>query len=138
MKIVKYNGEKPTQGTEYAAGYDLRSLEDVIIEPNTSGKVVSSTKIQSDMNLFHIAVPRSSLCNKNGLILMNSLGIIDPDYTGATVWNFWNLSSEPVAIKKGERIGQVVFMNRIAVNFVNEAFIYTDRGEGGFGSTGVY
>lgn len=136
MIKVKYQGDKPTQGSELAAGYDLRAQDDVTIMPSASGKVTSTTKLQPPSDYLHIAVPRSSLCNKNGLILMNSVGIIDPDYTGATIWNFWNLSSLPVTIKKGERIGQVVFMQRVEADFIDEPFNETERGDNGFGSSG--
>lgn len=137
MINVKYQGDSPTKGREYDAGYDVRSSDDVTIYPNSCGQVITTTRLQPPMDTFYTAIPRSGLCNKNGLILINSVGVIDPTYTGATVWNFWNLSDKPVDIGKGERIGQFVFHKRLDVNFINEPFEETERGANGFGSSGV-
>ena len=136
--VVRYNGEKPTRGSGESAGYDVVSKDDVFLKPHQVGKVTTPTKLQPIQDYFYTAVPRSSLCNKNGLILLNSVGIIDKDYTGNMIWNFWNLSNEPVTIKAGERIGQIVFHEMVEAQFVKEEFKETERGENGFGSSGKF
>lgn len=133
---VKYQGDKPTQGSERAAGYDVRAALDTTIDPGKSGKVSTTTKLQPPTGYAYFAMPRSSICNKD-LLLKNSVGLIDEDYTGATIWNFYNYSDQPVTIKKGERIGQFVFFEVVKANFVNEPFTETERGDKGFGSSGV-
>lgn len=138
MIKVKYQGDKPTQGSELAAGYDIRADDNYTIQPHSSCKVQATTRIQPPPDCFHLAMPRSSLCNKNGLILMNSVGLIDPDYTGFTFWNFWNLSNKPVIITANERIGQVVFMPRIKVEWIETELDETERGDSGFGSSGTH
>lgn len=135
---VRYKGVKPTQGSKEAAGYDVVSSETVIIQPSSVGKVVTSTKLQPVQDYFYKAIPRSSICNKNGIILMNSVGVIDKDYTGNMVWNFWNLSDKPVTIEKGERIGQIVFQEMVSAYFVEDEFKETERGENGFGHSGKF
>lgn len=136
MIKVSYDGDKPIQGSELAAGYDVRASEAVTIYPGTSERVVTSTSIQPPADCFSMLIARSGICNKNGLILLNSIGVIDPDYTGKLMFNFWNLSESLVNIKKGERIGQIVFFKRIEIDFIQSGFLDTKRGAGGFGSTG--
>tara|TARA_R110000851_G_scaffold187318_1_gene337086 strand:- start:3312 stop:3731 length:420 start_codon:yes stop_codon:yes gene_type:complete len=139
MITVSYIGQKPTQGSDLAAGYDVRASESVSIEPNSSQPITVTTRMQMpDDYLCHL-MPRSSICNKQGLILMNSVGLQDPDYTGDLIFNFWNLSSELVCIEKGERIGQAVFHKRITAEFVKvDEFTETKRGDKGFGSSGKF
>lgn len=133
---VKYQGDKPTQGSDRAAGYDVRAALDITINPGESGKVSTTTKLQPPMGYAYEAMPRSSICDKD-LLLKNSVGLIDEDYTGATVWNFYNYGKEPITLKKGERIGQFVFFKVINAEFVSEPFTETGRGADGFGSSGV-
>ena len=135
---VKYKGEKPHQGSELAAGYDIRADGDYTIQPSSCGTIRAKTALQPSFDYCHIALPRSSLCNKQGIILMNSVGLIDPDYTGFTVWNFWNLSSVPVTISDNERIGQVMFIKRVEAEFVDTEFDDTERGANGFGHSGKF
>lgn len=135
---VRYKGEKPARGSTEAAGYDVISSEEVTIQPSSVGKVVTPTNLQPVQDYFYTAVPRSSICNKNGIILLNSTGIIDKDYTGNMIWNFWNLSDKPVTIAKGERIGQIVFQEMVEAYFIDDEFEETDRGGKGFGSSGKF
>ena len=136
MIKVSYEGVKPEQGSELAAGYDVRASEAVTIWPGTSSRIITSTSIQPPANCFSMLIARSGICNKNGLILLNSIGVIDPDYTGKLIFNFWNLSDSMVEVEAGERVGQIVFFNRLEAEFVESGFLDTKRGEGGFGSTG--
>ena len=138
MISVRYEGDKPTQGSELAAGYDVKASEQVVIEPGTTGQVIVTTRIQPESNFFSFMLPRSSICNKNGLILLNSVGVIDPDYTGVLIYNFWNLSDSTVTIEAGERVGQLVFCKRVEVEFSEYPFEETKRGNNGFGSSGKF
>ena len=69
---------------------------------------------------------------------MNSVGVIDKDYTGNMIWNFWNLSDDPVTIEAGERIGQIVFHEMVQAYFIEDEFEKTKRGDGGFGKSGRF
>jgi len=135
---VRYKGEKPTKGSEDAAGYDVRAKDTLTIKPHSIGQVVTPTNLQPIQDYFYNAIPRSSICNKKGLILMNSVGVIDKDYTGNMIWNFWNLSDDPVIIEAGERIGQIVFHEMVQAYFIEDEFEETKRGDGGFGKSGRF
>ena len=138
MISVKYQGDQPTQGSALATGYDVKASEQVVIEPSSVGKVIVTTRIQPTWDVFAFMLPRSSICNKKGLILLNSVGVIDPDYTGVLIYNFWNLSDSAVTIEAGERVGQLVFCKRHEAHFTECSFEETKRGNNGFGSSGKF
>ncbi|HYA66248.1 MAG TPA: dUTP diphosphatase, partial [Burkholderiaceae bacterium] len=90
-----------------------------------------------DSGLAALVLPRSGLGHRSGIVLGNLVGLIDSDYQGQIMVSLWNRSSEPYRIEPLERIAQLVI---IAVRQVRlrqvDAFVQTDRGAGGFGSTG--
>ena len=139
MITVSYIGQKPTQGSELAAGYDVRSNATVIIQPSSPMPITVTTKIQQPEGYCSLLMPRSSICNKQSLILLNSIGLIDNDFLGELTFNFWNLSKVPVTIEKGERIGQLMFLAQTTAEFVEvDEFAETKRGDKGFGSSGKF
>ena len=128
----------PTRGSEYAAGYDLYAHEGAIIKPHETAKIGTGVAIQPPKDTFGAVFARSGLATKQGLRPANCVGVCDYDYTGEYIVALHNDSNEEKTIEVGERIGQVVFIPYINVSFVEvDKLEETERGDGGFGSTGV-
>lgn len=135
---VKFKGNTPPQYmTEGAAGADLAAKISYAILPGVQVMVDTGVAIQLPENTAGLLVPRSSLCNKHGLQLVNFLGILDGDFTGTIKLCYKNTSNDIVTILAGERIGQVVVVPYIKANFIQaDELENTVRGDGGYGSTG--
>lgn len=128
----------PTRGSEYAAGYDLYAHEGATIKPHETAKIGTGVAIQPPKDTFGAVFARSGLAAKQGLRPANCVGVCDYDYTGEYIVALHNDSNEERIIEAGERIGQVVFIPYINVSFVEvDELEKTERGDGGFGSTGV-
>lgn len=131
----------PKYGTPDAAGLDLYAAieEALVIEPGQSVLVPTGLSIFIDNpNYAAMLLPRSGLGHKQGLVLGNLVGLIDSDYQGPLMVSLWNRSNEPRCIQVFDRIAQMVVVPVIQVGFeVVTEFKPTDRGDGGFGSTGV-
>ncbi len=131
----------PVRKTKYSAGYDIEAAEDVVIPPFKPGMkptlVKTGLKAYCPKDEFFILVNRSSNPGKRGLVLANSVGIIDSDYYGNPdndghfMYAYYNFFTEDIHIKKGDCIGQLIFLKFLTVDN-DEA-----QGErvGGFGST---
>jgi dUTP pyrophosphatase len=135
----------PRFQTQGAAGIDLFACVDdvVLIEPQQPAILIKSGIAISfgDTSLAGLVLPRSGLGHKKGLVLGNTVGLIDSDYAGEILISVWNRSpigSAPIAIAAGERIAQLVFVPVVHPEFevVQEFTVQTARGAGGFGSTG--
>lgn len=117
---------------------DLGSAAFVEIMPNHSYMFNTGTAIQLPEGMAGLLIPRSSLCNKKGLKLVNSVGLLDEDYTGNIKFCYENTGPLPVIIEHGERIGQILVVPYIKANFQKvDKLEETERGNGGFGSTGA-
>lgn len=128
----------PTRGSEYAAGYDLYAHDGATIEPHNTVKVGSGVAIQPPKDTFGAVFARSGLATKQGLRPANCVGVCDYDYTGEYIVALHNDTNETKVIEPGERIAQVVFIPYVNVVFTEVAELEeTERGAGGFGSTGV-
>jgi dUTP pyrophosphatase len=128
----------PTRGSEYAAGYDLYAHEGATIKPHETAKIGTGVAIQPPKDTFGAVFARSGLAAKQGLRPANCVGVCDYDYTGEYIVALHNDSNEERVIEKGERIGQVVFIPYVNVTFVEvDELDATERGAGGFGSTGA-
>ena len=128
----------PTRGSEYAAGYDLYAHDGATIEPHSTVKVGSGVAIQPPKDTFGAVFARSGLATKQGLRPANCVGVCDYDYTGEYIVALHNDTKETKVIEPGERIAQVVFIPYVNVVFTEVAELEeTERGAGGFGSTGV-
>lgn len=128
----------PTRGSEYAAGYDLYAHEGATIKPHETAKIGTGVAIQPPKDTFGAVFARSGLATKQGLRPANCVGVCDYDYTGEYIVALHNDSNEERIVEAGERIGQVVFIPYINVSFVEvDELEETERGDGGFGSTGV-
>lgn len=130
----------PNYATPDSAGMDLRAMieEDTVIPPN--GQLLVPTGIAMHLKnpyLCATVYPRSGLGFKSGIVLGNLTGLIDADYQGPLMVPLWNRSNEPFTVHVGDRIAQMVILPIVRANFkVVDEFDATERGTGGFGSTG--
>ena len=132
--------ELPSYGTPGSAGLDLRACIDgpLTIQPGETHLIQTGIAIYiEDPSLAATIIPRSGLGHKHGIVLGNLVGLIDSDYQGELMVSCWNRGSEPFTIEPGDRIAQMILVPVIQAQFdiVNE-FAETERGSGGFGSTG--
>jgi dUTP pyrophosphatase len=130
----------PQYATPGAAGLDLRACIDapLTLEPGGSALVPSGIAIHlADAGLAALVLPRSGLGHKHGIVLGNLVGLIDSDYQGQIMVSLWNRSATAYALQPMERVAQLVIVpvRQVALNIV-EAFAESERGAGGFGSTG--
>ena len=130
----------PTYATEGAAGLDLRACVKAPVElkPGDTVLVPSGMAIHlGDPGLAAVVLPRSGLGHRHGIVLGNLVGLIDSDYQGEVMVSVWNRGKEPFTIQPMERIAQLVVVPvvQVALNVV-EDFAESERGAGGFGSTG--
>lgn len=128
----------PDRATEHAAGYDVRSSDpDFVLEPGEIRPVATGLVMELPPGIECQVRPRSGLAARHGITLPNSPGTIDPDYRGELKVLLQNTGSQAVSIARGERIAQLVFA-RFETPAIKEAsdLSATDRGVGGFGSTG--
>lgn len=136
MKI-EFVGTQPQYMSAGAAGADLSSSEVYFISAGKSEMIETNTAVAIPEGYFGMCCPRSSICNKKGLTLVNSVGVIDSDYTGTIKFVYKNNSDSMVIIEKGERIGQLLILPFVKANFIEVNQLgETERGTGGFGSTG--
>lgn len=139
VKKLKENATLPTRGSEYAAGYDLYAAidETLVIGPHETQKVGTGLAFDLPNNTFAAIFARSGLATKEGLRPANCVGVCDSDYRGEYIVALHNDSEEIRYVKPGERIAQMVLMPYIPMEFVEvDELTETNRGEGGFGSTG--
>jgi dUTP pyrophosphatase len=130
----------PQYATEGSAGIDLRACIDAPLElkPGDTQLIPSGIAIYlQDPAYAAIVLPRSGLGHKHGIVLGNLVGLIDSDYQGQIFVSCWNRGQSTFTIQPGERIAQLVVVPVVQVEFdvVNE-FVATERGAGGFGSSG--
>ena len=128
----------PERATPNAAGYDIRvAQESVTLQPGEIQLVSTGLVMELPEGIECQVRPRSGLALEHGLTLPNSPGTIDPDYRGELRVIMQNLGSEAVTLSRGARIAQLVFSRFEAPDVVLvERLSETERGEGGFGSTG--
>ena len=137
IKVLNEDAIIPTRGSEKAAGYDLYSTKDETIMPHETIKVGTGLAIQPPKGYFGAIFARSGLATKFGVRPGNCTGVADEDYTGEYIVALHNDSCDPVAIEKGDRIAQLVFLPYLNVEFTKvEELDSTSRGDGSFGSTG--
>jgi dUTP pyrophosphatase len=136
----------PAYATVGSAGIDLRAMIEhpKEIYPGEVILIPSGIAVHiEDVNYAAVVLPRSGLGHKKGIVLGNLVGLIDSDYQGEIMISCWNRNDSnmalPYKIEPGERIAQLVFIPVERVSFeVVEEFVQTDRGEGGFGSSGSH
>jgi dUTP pyrophosphatase len=128
----------PSRATPHAAGYDIRSADgDFKLAPGEVRAVATGLVMELPPVLECQVRPRSGLALRHGITLPNSPGTIDPDYRGEIKVLLQNTGLEPVTIRRGDRIAQLVFARFEAPEILEfPGLSRTDRGTGGFGSTG--
>jgi dUTP pyrophosphatase len=142
VKILdnRLNDNLPAYATPGSAGLDLRACLDVplVLGPNAWQLVPTGMAIYlQDPAYAALILPRSGLGHKHGIVLGNLVGLIDSDYQGQLMVSAWNRSATPFTIEPMERIAQLVIVPVVQAQFnVVSDFPATQRGEGGYGSTG--
>ncbi len=133
-----FSGALPVYAHPGDAGADLVSTEDVVLAPGGRATVGTGLKIALPNGYVGFVVPRSGLAAKHGITIVNSPGTVDAGYRGELRVTLLNTdANEPYAIATGDRIAQLIVMPVPSVRFVEvERLPGSDRGEGGFGSTG--
>ena len=132
--------ELPHYASEGSAGLDLRAcvVDTLTLQPGATELIPTGICIYiADTGYAGLILPRSGLGHKHGIVLGNLVGLIDSDYQGQLFVSCWNRGSQPFDIEVGARIAQLVIVPvaQVAFNQVDN-FDATQRGEGGFGSTG--
>lgn len=140
VKVInKSRYDLPQYATAHSAGLDLKANVDVEFSVGPLERVVIPTGLFLEIPVgFEAQVrPRSGLAIESGITVVNSPGTIDADYRGEVKVGLVNLSNETYVIKPGDRIAQMVFAKHESITWNSvELLNETDRGEGGFGSTG--
>ncbi len=134
----------PEYATDGSAGLDLRACLPAefnagkTIEPGETFLIPTGMAIYvADPSLAAIILPRSGLGHKHGIVLGNLVGLIDSDYQGQLFVSCWNRGDTAFEIQSGDRIAQLVIVPVVQAEFeIVDDFTETDRGEGGFGSSG--
>ncbi|MCC2961933.1 dUTP diphosphatase [Massilia sp. IC2-278] len=130
----------PAYATPGSAGLDLRACIDapLVIEPGQTVLIPTGLAIHvADPGYAAMILPRSGLGHKNGIVLGNLVGLIDSDYQGQLMVSTWNRSAASFTLQPLDRLAQLVIVPVLQVGFnVVEEFASSERGAGGFGSTG--
>ena len=142
LKIIdpRLQGNLPAYATAGSAGLDLRAClnEPLILAGNAWQLVpIGIALYLRNPNYAALILPRSGLGHKHGIVLGNLVGLIDSDYQGQLMVSAWNRSNVPFTIEPMERIAQLVIVPVMQAEFnVVQDFSASERGEGGYGSTG--
>ncbi|MFM7011180.1 MAG: dUTP diphosphatase [Betaproteobacteria bacterium] len=142
VKILdaRMRDQLPSYATAGSAGLDLRACLDqaLTIEPGATHLIPTGLAIHvADPGYAAVILPRSGLGHKHGIVLGNLVGLIDSDYQGPLMVSAWNRSAVAYTLQPMERLAQLVVLPIAQVQFnVVDEFEQSDRGTGGFGSTG--
>ena len=139
IKKLKENAIIPTRGSEYAAGVDLHACieESIEIQPHETVKIGTGLAMELPHGYFGAVCARSGLATKQGLAPANKVGVCDEDYTGEYIVALHNHSNNPQIVNPNDRIAQLIIIPYLPVGFTQvEELSETERGAGGFGSTG--
>lgn len=140
FKKLDKNAHAPTYGSEFAAGADLYALtggETLRFKPGETKMIHTGIAVEIPEGYAGLVYARSGIATKRGLAPANKVGVIDSDYRGEVMVSLHNHSNEEQEIADGERIAQLVIAPFLAAEFTEcDELTDTQRGEGGFGSTG--
>jgi len=143
VKIIdaRLHALMPSYATPGSAGLDLRACLDapLVLAPNAWQLVPTGMAIHlADPNYAALILPRSGLGHKHGIVLGNLVGLIDSDYQGQLMVSAWNRSPTAFTIEPMERVAQLVIVPVVQAQFnLVSDFVASQRGEGGYGSTGT-
>jgi len=144
LKILdeRLHNLQPAYATAGSAGLDLRACIEHVktLHPGDTELIPTGMAIHlADPGYAAMILPRSGLGHKHGIVLGNLVGLIDSDYQGQLLVSCWNRGKEPFLLSPMERIAQLVIVPVIQASFdLVEEFAASERGEGGFGSTGKH
>jgi dUTP pyrophosphatase len=144
LKILdpRLHEQMPSYATSGSAGLDLRACVDEVLIINPGETVLIPTGMAMHLdNTYYAALilPRSGLGHKHGIVLGNLVGLIDSDYQGPLMVSCWNRGTSAFTLNPMERIAQLVIVPVVQAEFhLVDDFDKTERGEGGFGSTGKH
>lgn len=144
LKILdpRLNENMPAYATSGSAGLDLRACinEAITIQPGETTLIPTGMAIHLENRAYAAMIlPRSGLGHKHGIVLGNLVGLIDSDYQGQLFVSCWNRSQEAFVMNPMERMAQLVIVPVVQASFTVVAeFNASERGEGGFGSTGKH
>jgi dUTP pyrophosphatase len=134
---IPYTGTDPSYSHYNDAGADLLSTEEFYLAPNRSKLVSTGTAIALPDGYAAFVMPRSGLAAKHGITVLNSPGVVDAGYRGEIKVLLINHGSEVYKVSRGDKIAQLVIMPVVHAEFVSyENLDESERGDGGFGSTG--
>ena len=143
VKVKKLNSAAilPRRGSAQAAGYDLFAWlpeeGEVVLQPGETRRIPLGLALALPEGTFGAVFARSGLATRQGLRPANCVGVVDSDYRGENMVPLHNDSGVPQTIRHGDRVAQMVVLPYLAVDFLEaDALDETERGEGGFGSTG--
>lgn len=141
-EILRYTRTKPCGGiygfaTEHSAGCDLMSSESYIIEPQATVLISTGVKLAIPLNHYGMIASRSGLGVNHGIVVAQGVGIIDADYRGEVMVPLYNQSDETFYVSSDDRVAQLIICPYANVIQHHQGWLdETERGEGGFGSTG--
>ncbi len=144
VKILdeRLHAHPPAYASGGAAGLDLRACVDapLHLKPGDTALVPTGLAVHlADPGLAAMILPRSGLGHKHGIVLGNLVGLIDSDYQGQLFVSVWNRGKVAFTVEPMERIAQLVVVPVVQVEFnIVDTFVASERGEGGFGSTGKH
>lgn len=139
VQYLHHGATKPTYATEGSAGMDLSAAMDsaVVLQPGERKLIPTGIAMQIPQGYGGFIFPRSGLAFKKGISMANCVGVIDSDYTGEVGVALYNISEEAYTINPGDRVAQIVFLPVAMAEIAEvESLVKTERGDGGFGSTG--
>lgn len=142
VALPNYASDKPPQkGTSQSAAYDLICSSDepeVTLKSGELTMIPTGVKVELPAGYYMAVVPRSGFSTKNKVIIPNSPGTIDADFTGQMMIGLLNLNKDDVIVKRGDRLAQCMLHRMVDIVWEQvEHLKVTERGEGGFGSTGT-
>lgn len=143
IKVVRENenAKLPTKGTVESAGMDLYAniTEPITIKPHETVKVSSGIKMEIPSGYVGLIYARSGLSTKKSIALINKVGVIDSDFRGTISLPLHNYGTKPQTIEPKERVAQMIIQKYLPVELVEvDKISETERGDGGFGSTGTH
>ena len=141
VKVINRSGNPlPAYATQFSAGLDVRAAnpEPIVLEPLGRAMVPTGLFLEIPAGYEVQVRPRSGLAARRGVTVLNAPGTIDADYRGEVCVILVNLGAEPFVVERGERIAQLVLARHEVIEWEEAAELAgSDRGAGGFGSTGV-
>jgi dUTP pyrophosphatase len=135
VQLADDSAKIPTRANEYDAGFDLYSVENLIIAPQSRKTVKTGISLEMPQHMAGLIWPRSGLSVKSGIDVL--AGVIDSGYRGEIMVCLYNTSQEAVNIKHGDRVAQIIFQEVPLVSLsLSNTLGSSQRGDNGFGSTG--